>query len=154
VARPKKPAKVEKPKKDGEEPSKEKKDSKKGKKKPDLGVITIWVDKDLKPIRMSQFHEGVTTTIDIKVVVKEKKFLLSEIDYRSSAQKTKEPTKIKIEYKKVKNLWLPSTILLPTPMNPTAPVKVTLNDIKVNEKLPQHLFGKGDKKKKADDDEF
>lgn len=116
----------------------------------DMGVITIWADKELKPIRMARNLDGNETVMDLEVVDKDGKLLISKILLkRKDSAGNEQKTTISIAYEKIKNLWLPAQILIPTSSNSSEPLKVFLKEYKINEELPQHLFKKKDTTKKA-----
>ncbi len=137
------------PKGGGKEPGKDPPPEDKGKETPEprrLGLITIWVDKDLKPIRMTQDLDGGFSDLEIEVIEKDSKYLISQITLkRKTAEKAETRIKINITYDKIKELWLPKEIAIPSSQGQAGSMKVSLKDTRVNEDLPQHVFKKKDK---------
>jgi outer membrane lipoprotein-sorting protein len=114
----------------------------------DLGVITIWVNKDLKPVRLLQEQGESRLEAQVKVMEKDKKYLISGLALRKGRKKDAPTINITISYTMIKGYWLPSLICIPNQMDPDRPLKVELRNYRLNVKLPQHVFKKEVKKKK------
>lgn len=139
------------------QPDAEKKDGKEDEDEPSKpqgpGILTIWVDENLEPVKLAQEQGSSRMEAMVEVLEKEGKLLISSLTLRKGDGGV--PIRILIKYKKTHKLWLPSEIQIPSQMNPDQPLRVTLQKYRINEKLPEGLLKKEDKKKNrpSEDDE-